>query len=193
MNEQKLDRNEVKRRRKVLHDVLDDDVVVQALIESLGDPAARAQLKSDPKGQLERKGGRIPAEVQVESVEDGTSSGIRLVIKGKNASSGVELKVEGGKALDTSPAARAKHKRLNDEISRAIASDATLDALDQSGNDRGAAKKDPKGYLKAKGLDVPDDVEVKFVEKSNPGYCGFFCGFIFGFIYYCQFECRITW
>jgi hypothetical protein len=49
--------------------------------------------------------------------------------------------------------------------------------LDTDSNSRKEAKADPKGYLKKKGLPVPDEMEVTFTEGSFSlrlcgwGYC----------------------
>jgi hypothetical protein len=50
----------------------------------------------------------------------------------------------------------------------------TMTGLDNDPQDRQAAKSDPKGFLKRKGHDIPEEAEVTFKEGSwSVKICGF--------------------
>ena len=68
---------------------------------------------------------------------------------------------------------RRRLRRLGRKAHQTITSDAFLDALEELRGDAGARRRikaDAKGYLRGKGVDIDNELEVEFSENS-PWVC----------------------
>ena len=173
MAEKKTNRAERTRVTQAVNDVALDDRFLDALTEAARDPGARQRLKSNPKTLL--KG--AAAGVNVEYLEEEGTWGVRVSSKGDTASAAVEFRAT-GTADAAAPQDRERFKRETRAIEQAVTSDAVLDATDAALADEqvnSALKADPKGFLKSKGVNLPDGVSVKVTAKSNPMHCWEVC------------------
>ncbi len=169
------DRAKVKRTRKTLLDVTTDDAFFDDLAEAAREEGARAKLKTNPKSHLREKGRHIPDEISVEFMDDHGTWGIRLSFdEGEGRGNGFDVRGTQGEDAEAGPGDRGRYHRLQRELHDLLTDDRYLDAVEsheESESAHGAFKADPKGQLEAKGLSVPDEVEVEVsVEVSNPSY-----------------------
>jgi len=174
----KLDRAEHDRIQKAVHDVVTNDTFLDALAETVENGTARDQFKADPKAHLKKKGCNVPDGVKVEPIDDPGSWGARVSMKGKN---GITSRVEFRSGQKKGPETPKDRKRFHEsmaEVQRSMNSDAALNAIEEASGDaalRAQAKADAKGFLKSRGVNIPDEAELKVIESPNPGVCWYYC------------------
>ena len=180
------DKAKAKRMRSALLEVTSDDAFLDALVEAHSKENARAQLKANPKSHLQGKVA-IPDEMNVEFTEDAGTWGVRLSFdEGERRASGVDIRTGQGKGPETDPSDRERYRRLQRELLNILTSDAYLDTVAEHEENEGKHaefKADARAQLQAKGIRIPDEVEVEVSvsEVSNP------------YRQCCHYECHGWW
>ncbi len=64
------DRGRLRKLGQQVHEIMASDAFLDAIVEASTDEKALGELKANPKAHLERKGVKLPAEVDVEFSEE---------------------------------------------------------------------------------------------------------------------------
>ena len=160
-------RDQVRRMGKTVHDIMAGDPFLDAIAEAASDENTLAQLKANPKAHLQGKVRGIPDEMKVE-FREGPPWRIRLGLSGEGVRYHCEVR-SGDRGPETHRVDRARFRVLAKQVHDNMASDAFLDALEETARDQkalAALRANPRAHLQSKGLSIPDEVDVEVTEGS---------------------------
>lgn len=166
-------RSESRRLHKALEETATRGQFISAAAKAHSDASARSELKANPKAYFAKHGEHVPDEVEMELGDRDAKPALKLRARRKSVEGGIEI-WSNASSVSTERGAVADFKKLVRGGSRALVSDAALDVLGKARTDEAARaelKANPKGYLRAHGVDVPDDVTVEVSETANPLFC----------------------
>lgn len=178
-----------------LRRIVTDHAFLEAVEAAGRDKAAMRGLRDDPKAWLRGRGRPIPDDIDVEVTEEDDRARVRLRAKTPSGDAfGFDLHT-GGDPGTPGKAGRDRAKKVLGDIADAITSesmDAAIETAETDPEARAAFVADPRAYLAARGVELPEGVDVEASETGNPILCVYLCVTVFIFFKACGWAC-IAW
>ena len=175
MSPQRLEnKSKIQQMAASVHAITASKAFFDTIVEAAGNPDDLAQIKKNAREHFQAKGSKIPSNLAVEYLA-GPPWGVRLTA-GAGSTPRYSFKITAEQEdTGSDPTDRPGFMRLAQKANGLMTSDAFLDAISEAERNDEIRKKieaDPKGFLRGKGVELPDDIDVTIEEGS---WCVCYC------------------